>query len=60
MMDIYIRHGELVDKKFLDGLTAEESQELEQINKWLDEIDAPHFVEVMELLNSIQEKISQD
>lgn len=40
---LYRRHGELVDKKFLDGLSPEEEQELAEIRRQLDEHEAAFY-----------------
>lgn len=39
MSDDYQRHGDLIDKMFLFGLTQEEAQELEQIRDRLDDLE---------------------
>ncbi|MBV9774579.1 MAG: TIR domain-containing protein [Gemmatimonadetes bacterium] len=37
------RHGGLVDKKFLDGLTSAEARELVQLEEFLDEVESPFY-----------------
>ncbi|MGH8056983.1 MAG: hypothetical protein ACREOH_07050, partial [Candidatus Entotheonellia bacterium] len=40
------RHGSLVDKKFLDGLSEPESTELERINRLLDAAEASYYAPI--------------
>lgn len=49
------RHGVLVDKKFTEGLTPEETAELAEINLMLDDLEMVYTVMVMRhLLNNIR------
>lgn len=54
-----IRHGNLVDKKFLVGLTGEEQQELDQINYMLDAAEEKHYAPIKNKLAMIGSSISQ-
>ena len=53
--EIRTRHGLLIDKKFLEGLTEEEEKELVQINCLLDTFEekyyatAPHAISLAAL-----------
>ena len=49
----YERYSQLVDKKFLKTLTNEEAEEMRKIEKRLDEIEAPFYEPVKEILQSI-------
>lgn len=44
------RHGVLIDKKFLDGLTEAEAGELAEINAALDAADEEYYRSVKEFL----------
>lgn len=56
---IGIRHGKLVDKKFLEGLTARESEELAQINKMLDASEETYYVSIKADIAMISSSIQQ-
>lgn len=53
------RHSRLIDKKFREGLSEEEAQELNQINKIMDEYDAPFYKPIIEKLQAIHEQLTQ-
>lgn len=44
---IRVRHSLLVDKKFLEGLTSEEADELTQINRFLDAAEEKYYSQRM-------------
>ena len=46
LVRIAIRHGELIDKKFLEGLTDREIKELVQINRMLDAEEESYFASI--------------
>jgi hypothetical protein len=50
-----IRHGLLVDKKFLEGLTEEELNELAAINRLLDEAEEVYFAPIKDALTKIRD-----
>jgi len=60
---LYRRHGELVDKKFLDGLSAEEENELKAIRVHLDEIDEsfyrPMIWQLERYLRELEQELKQ-
>ncbi len=47
---IGIRHSVLVDKRFLEGLTNREANELTQINRLLDASEEKHFTSIKDFL----------
>jgi hypothetical protein len=47
---IRVRHGLLVDKKFLEGLTKRESNELTQINRILDASEEKYYAPIKDVL----------
>ncbi|MCI0691605.1 N-6 DNA methylase [candidate division KSB1 bacterium] len=47
---IRVRHGLLVDKKFLEGLTERESNELIQINRILDASEEKYYAPIKDVL----------
>lgn len=51
---LHLRHGELVDKKFLDGLTAEETIELSRNNHLLDASEVSFYAPIEDYLLSIE------
>lgn len=50
------RHAALVDKKFLEGLSVSELQELEQIRARMEEFDAPFYEPIIERLTAMLER----
>ena len=48
--ELYQRHSELVDKKFLHGLTDEERVELDRINAALDEVEREFYAPILDAL----------
>lgn len=53
--ELQARHTELVDKKFLGGLSLEEEEEIDQTNQLLDWFDAIHY---RPIINSLYDKIA--
>lgn len=51
---ILTRHSALIDKKFLDGLTNEEADELILINRYLDAAEEAYHAPIMKTLAAIQ------
>lgn len=54
---IRVRHSLLVDKKFLEGLTSEEADELTQINRFLDAAEEKYYDPIKKTLAAIKRKI---
>ncbi|NIA02421.1 MAG: hypothetical protein GWP15_03485, partial [Nitrospirae bacterium] len=54
---IRMRHRKLVDKKFLEGLTPKETQELEQINNMLDAVEEKYYTPIKNELAMLSESI---
>lgn len=50
---ILTRHSALIDKKFLEGLTNEEADELILINRYLDAAEEAYRAPIMGILASI-------
>lgn len=48
------KHGQLVDKKFLAGLTEEEAEELTHIKQTLDESEEAYFAPIKAKLREIK------
>jgi hypothetical protein len=44
------RHGALVDKKFLEGLSEVETSALRDIEQWLDASEARYYAPIVEAL----------
>ncbi len=51
---IRVRHGLLVDKKFLEGLTKRESNELTQINRILDAAEEKYYAPIKDALATVK------
>ena len=51
------RHGELVDKKFLTGLTSEEVSELNKINQTLDKSEEEYYDSIKRDIADIASKL---
>lgn len=51
---ILIRHGLLIDKKFLEGLTNEELNELKQINRILDASEEKYYAPIKDALATVR------
>ena len=49
---LYIRHAMLVDKRYMEGLTAEEGRELGEVSRRLEEIEGPYYASAKELLRA--------
>lgn len=49
-----VRHSLLVDKKFLEGLTERESNELAQINRLLDDSEEKYYAPIKETLATVR------
>ena len=47
---MYIRHGMLVDKKFLEGLSKREDEELLLINRLLDVVMEEYYAPIKKIL----------
>lgn len=53
------RHSALVDKKFLEGLTPEESNELAQINVLLDTSEESYYAPIKDVLATVKASFSE-
>jgi hypothetical protein len=51
---IRARHGVLIDKKFLTGLTEKQAGELAHINRLLDIAEEKHFATIKKTLIAIK------
>ncbi|MBI4664171.1 MAG: hypothetical protein HY735_35700 [Verrucomicrobia bacterium] len=51
------RHGELIDKKFSGGLSLSENEELEKLEKALDQAEAPLYEPIMRALIDRRERL---
>ena len=58
--ELAARHAELVDKKFLVGLTPQETEELEQIKAGLDEVERPYYELAIKNLMALRDKIAAE
>jgi hypothetical protein len=54
------RHGNLVNKKFREGLSPEEVQELEKIRERMAEIEAPFYEPALRLLNEVIDRLDSE
>lgn len=51
------RHSQLVDKKFLEGLTEIETVELAQINRALDEVEEGFYAPIKAALAELEKTV---
>lgn len=55
-----VKHGLLVDKKFLEGLTERESNELFQINRLLDALEEKYYAPIKEALIIVRASLLEE
>jgi hypothetical protein len=55
--ELAARHAELIDKKFLAGLTPQEAGELEQIKAGLDEVLASYYELAIKNLMALKARV---
>lgn len=51
------RHSQLIDKKWLFGLTEEEQKELSQIDEQMEKVEADFYEPILKKLKNEVEKI---